>query len=176
MIRGRWVHIKCAGFTLAELLAGLSIATLLVALALPEWVGWLAEQRVQAASSRLLAGLASARGDAIRGGVAVRLCATEGGGCVARREWSGGWLSQRGGDGGWQNRRDYGPAPDGVRVEAAATALHEGVVFESRGFAVQSGGGFASGSWVVCAKGARSRTVTLAPSGRARLSTGALCS
>jgi len=176
MTHGRLVRGASAGFTLAELLAGMSIATLLLALALPQWASWLAEQRVVAASNRLLSGLALARGEAIHGGVPVRFCAAAPGGCGTRREWSGGWRSQRSGDADWQDLRDSGPAPDGVRVEVAATVLQEGVVFESRGFAVQSGGGFASGSWLVCARGARQRTVTLAPSGRARLSTGALCS
>ncbi len=176
MVNGRRVKIRCAGFTLAELLAGLSIATLLLALALPEWAGWLAEQRVQATSSRLLSGLASARGEAISRGTLVRLCAAAAGDCAAQREWSRGWLSQQGSGTAWQTRRAYGPAPDGVRVEALASALQDGVMFESRGFAVQAGGGFASGSWMVCARGARSRTITLAPSGRARMSTGAVCS
>lgn len=177
MLHGSGVKGARTGFTLAELLAGLSIATLLLALALPQWSGWLAEQRVQAASSRLLAGLSGARDAAIGSGTRVRVCASGAGGvCSTQREWSGGWLSQHEGAGSWQTFRDYGPMPGGVRVEAIAASLQEGVVFESRGFAVQASGGFASGSWVVCARGARSRTVTLAPSGRARLSTGVLCS
>ncbi|MBU3694663.1 MAG: hypothetical protein FGM40_07540 [Rhodocyclaceae bacterium] len=63
----------------------------------------------------------------------------------------------------------------GIRVEVNATQLQDGVMFDARGFAVQAGGSFASGSWLVCAKGARAQTVTLAPSGRARISTGAVC-
>jgi len=176
MTHGRLVRGVSAGFTLAELLAGLSIATLLLAFALPQWVGWLAEQRVSAATQRLLSGLALARGEAIQKGVPVRFCAASPSGCDTQREWSAGWRSQRSHRFGWLTLRDSGPAPDGVRVEVAAAVLQQGVVFESRGFAVQSGGGFASGSWVVCARGARQRTVTLAPSGRARVSTGAACS
>ncbi len=176
MTHGRLVKEVSAGFTLAELLAGVSIATLLLALALPQWAAWLAEQRVLVASQQLLSGLASARGEAINGGVPVRFCAAVPGGCGSQREWTAGWRSQRSDAMGWQTVRDSGPAPDGVRVEVLASVLQQGVVFESRGFAVQDGGGFASGSWVVCARGARQRTVTLAPSGRARLSTGARCS
>lgn len=176
MTRGALNKGVSAGFTLAELLVGLSIATLLLMLALPQWTVWLAEQRVLAASNQLLSALALARGAAIDGGVPVRFCAAAPGGCSTQREWSGGWRSQSSRGAAWHTLRDSGPAPDGVRIEAAATALQEGVVFESRGFAVQAAGGFASGSWVVCARGARQRTVTLAPSGRARLSTGAVCS
>lgn len=176
MTRGRLVKGTSAGFTLAELLAGMSIATLMLALALPQWAAWLAEQRVLVASNRLLSGLALARGEAIHRGTPVRFCAASASGCSTQREWSGGWRSQRSREASWQTLRDSGPTPDGVRVEVAATVLQEGVVFESRGFATQAGGGFASGSWLVCARGARQRTVTLAPSGRARMSTGALCS
>ncbi|MFZ4498386.1 MAG: GspH/FimT family pseudopilin [Burkholderiales bacterium] len=165
------------GFTLTELLAGLSIATLLLALALPRWQGWLAEQRVEAASSRLLSGLAQARAAAIRSGAPVRLCAASAeGSCSTQRQWGFGWLSQRNGSGSWQTVHRHARPPAGVRVEALATGLQEGVLFESRGFAVRQSGGFASGSWVICAEGARARNITLAPSGRARLSTGASCS
>ena len=81
------------GFTLTELLAGLSIATLLLALALPRWQGWLAEQRVETASSRLLSGLAQARAAAIRSGAPVRLCAASAeGSCSTQRQWGFGWL------------------------------------------------------------------------------------
>lgn len=176
MTHGTLIKGVSAGFTLAELLAGVSIATLLLMLALPRWGVWLAEQRVLVASNQLLSSLALARGTAIDIGVPVRFCAAAPDGCGTQREWSGGWRSQSNRDASWHTLRDSGPAPDGVRVEATATVLQEGVVFESRGFAVQAGGGFASGSWVVCARGARQRTITLAPSGRARLSTGAVCS
>lgn len=165
-----------AGFTLIELLAGLSIATLLLALALPQWASWLAEQRVSVVAGRLLSGLARARVEAIQRGLPVRLCAAAQNDCATRSEWSSGWHSQSGHAQGWQTLRVSEPPPNGVRVEVMATVLQPGVVFESRGFAMQAAGGFASGSWVVCARGARQRTITLAPSGRARLSTGAPCS
>lgn len=165
------------GFTLAELLAGLSIAMLVLGLALPRWQGWLAEQRVEAASSRLLAGIAQARASAIRSGATVRLCAASAqGSCSTQREWGFGWLSQPSGSAGGPALYRHARPPAGVRVEALATALQEGVLFEGRGFAMRASGGFASGSWLVCATGARARTITLAPSGRARLSTGAPCS
>lgn len=164
------------GFTLPELLVAVSIAMLLTALALPVWRGWMAEQRVQSAGSRLLAGLTAARRSAIDGSLMVKVCArTVAGGCGVRREWSDGWLSQHEAQGGWRTLRDSGPIPAGVRVEANSSALQEGVTFEARGFPVQASGGFASGSWLICARGARQRTVTLAPSGRARLSIGATC-
>jgi len=162
----------------AELLAGLSIATLLLVLALPAWSTWLAEQRVRAAGSRLLAALAAVRAAAVGSGVAVRLCpVATGGGCASQRDWSRGWLGQSGGTQGWRSILESGPLSGSVRVEVNATMLEPGVAFDTRGFAVQAagGGGFASGSWLVCATGARSRTVTLAPSGRARISTGGVC-
>jgi Tfp pilus assembly protein FimT len=167
------------GLTVAELLVGLSIATLPLMLALPAWGTWLAEQRVRAVESRLLAALAAARAAAVGSGVAARLCAmATGGGCVSKRDWSQGWLGQSGGAQGWRSILESGALGGGVRVEVNATMLEPGVAVDTRGFALQTagGGGFASGSLLVCATGARSRTVTLAPSGRARISTGATCS
>jgi Tfp pilus assembly protein FimT len=167
------------GLTVAYLLFGLSIATLPLMLALPAWGTWLAEQRVRAVESRLLAALAAARAAAVGSGVAARLCAmATGGGCVSKRDWSQGWLGQSGGAQGWRSILESGALGGGVRVEVNATMLEPGVAVDTRGFALQTagGGGFASGSLLVCATGARSRTVTLAPSGRARISTGATCS
>lgn len=167
-----------SGFTLTELLAGLSIATLVLALALPVWKGWLAEQRARNVGSRLLAGLVAARTAAVSNGAPVRVCPVSvSGGCATQRDWSGGWLALQSSLSGWRTLLDSGLRAGGVRVEVNATALEPGVAFDTRGFAVQTGGGgFASGSWVVCASGARTRTVTLAPSGRARISTGSICS
>lgn len=168
------------GFTLAELLVGLSIATLLAGLALPSWTNWLAERRVQAASSRLLLALAASRRTAIGAGARVRLCAVDGATsaarCNTRRDWAGGWMSLLENAGAWSILQGYGPVTDGVRVEVGAAQLQDGVVFDTRGFATQHAGGFAAGTWLICAPGARGQTLTLAPSGRVRLSPGAPCS
>jgi Tfp pilus assembly protein FimT len=168
-----------AGFTLAELVVGLSIATLLAALALPVWSTWLAEQRVQTVGSRLLAALQSARGAAIAGSSSVHICpAMTGAGandCASLRDWSGGWLNLREEGSAWRPLRRSGRLPEGVRVDVNSGGLQDGVWFDASGFPSQGGGGFASGSWVVCAAGARAQIVTLASSGRVRISTGAAC-
>jgi len=169
-----------SGFTLTELLVGLSIATLLTGLVLPAWTTWLAEQRVRTTGGRLLLAMAAARRAAIGVGTRVRLCAVDATAsataCGARRDWAVGWLSLLDEAGAWRAWRESGPLALGVRVEVNATPLQDGVVFDARGFAMQTGGGFAAGSWLICAKGARGQTVTLAPSGRARISTGEVCS
>jgi len=168
------------GFTLAELLVGLSIAMLLAGLALPSWTSWLAEKRVQAAGSRLFLALAASRRTAMGAGARVRLCAVDGTAsadrCSTRRDWAGGWVSLLEAAGSWSRLQGSGPLTDGVRVEVGAVQLQDGVVFDARGFATQSAGGFAAGTWLICARGARGQTLTLAPSGRVRISLGASCS
>lgn len=172
-------HPCASGFTLTELLVGLSIATLLTGLALPAWTIWLAEQRVQIAGSRLVQALVASRRAAIATGASVRLCAVAVDSaavntCATQRDWARGWLSLLVRAGVWQPLRESGPL-DGVRVEVNAAQLQEGVIFDARGFATQVTGGFAAGSWMICARGARVQVVTLAPSGRTRISTGATC-
>lgn len=168
------------GFTLAELLVGLSIAMLMAGLALPSWTSWLAERRVQAAGSRLFLALATSRRTAMGTGARVRLCAVDGtvsmDRCNTRRDWTGGWVSLLETAGAWSRLQGSGPLTNGIRLEVGALQLQDGVVFDNRGFATQNAGGFAAGTWLICARGARGQTLTLAPSGRARISVGASCS
>ncbi|NBN93362.1 MAG: type IV fimbrial biogenesis protein FimT, partial [Betaproteobacteria bacterium] len=67
-----------------------------MALALPDWSGWLAERRVLVAAERLRGELTAARRLALAGGQVVRLCPTiDRMACETQRDWSAGWLSQK---------------------------------------------------------------------------------
>lgn len=166
-----------AGHTLVELLASLSIASIVVALALPDWSGWLAERRVLVAAERLRGELTAARRLALAGGQVVRLCPTiDRMACETQRDWSAGWLSQKQSASGWQTLQVASSLPSRVRIETNTSNLSAGLQFNERGFAILASGGFASGSWSVCATGAQGRTITLAASGRLRSSVGGACS
>ncbi len=94
------------GFTLLELLCVLSIAVVLLGLALPAVRRPLANASVRAAASQTLAGLALARRTALASGKAVTLCLTaDMARCdLAGREWMM-FLNQ---EGGALNRREAG--------------------------------------------------------------------
>lgn len=94
------------GFTLLELLCVLSIAAVLLALALPAVRRPLATAAVRAAASQTLAGLALARRTALASGKAVTLCLTAD---LARCDLTGReWMLFLNQEGGALDRREAG--------------------------------------------------------------------
>jgi len=150
-----------AGHTLVELLASLSIASIVVALALPDWSGWLAERRVLVAAERLRGELTAARRLALAGGQVVRLCPTiDRMACETQRDWSAGWLSQKQSASGWQTLQVASSLPSRVRIETNTSNLSAGLQFNERGFAILASGGLpAAAGWCapLALKAARSR-------------------
>lgn len=94
------VVVRCAGVTLIELLVTLSIAAILMAIAVPSLQDWLRRNRVDSASSDLMAALNYARSEAIRRGVSVSVCkSTNGMDCNTescaedpKNCWERGWI------------------------------------------------------------------------------------
>ena len=77
---------KKNGFTLVELLIGLVILSILVAVAAPSFSTAMAQQRLRQASSELRSTVAIARSEAVKRNAQVRLLPRTGG-------WSNGWCS-----------------------------------------------------------------------------------
>lgn len=73
------------GLTLLELLVALSIAAVLLAVAVPGFGSWLAQNRLQTATFDLLTDLNMARSEAVKRGVRVGLWNRDG-------SWSSGWV------------------------------------------------------------------------------------
>ena len=78
---------RAAGFTLVELLIGLVILSILVAIAAPSFSTALAQQRLRQASNELRSTVAVARSEAVKRNAEVELRARSGG-------WSTGWCVQ----------------------------------------------------------------------------------
>lgn len=113
--------MRTRGFTLLEILCVLSIAAVLVALAVPSWRRPLAAASVRTAASQALSGLALARRTALATGRPATLCLTTD---LARCDLSGRqWMLFSNEDGGSLGRREPGetllrrwPLPSDVQV------------------------------------------------------------
>lgn len=79
------------GFTLLELMVTVSIAAILLALALPSFQSSMRSNRVATATNELLASLALARSEAVRNTRGAGLC-TSADGASCGGGWNSGWL------------------------------------------------------------------------------------
>jgi type IV fimbrial biogenesis protein FimT len=84
--------MQTRGFTLTELLAALSVAAVLLGLALPAFQNLLAAQHGAAALNQLLGAVASARAEAILKRRTVTMCPADGNRCLGRKQWHQGAL------------------------------------------------------------------------------------
>ncbi len=79
--------------TLVEVMIVISIAAILLGLAVPSFTAYARSQRVRTASNLLSSSLAEARLRAMNAGTTVVLCASNNGTtCMAGNNWSVGWL------------------------------------------------------------------------------------
>ncbi|MFC4307619.1 GspH/FimT family pseudopilin [Steroidobacter flavus] len=85
------------GFTLIELLVTLSIAAILLAIAVPSYSGSRLNSQLRASSNDLIGSINLARSEAIKGGTSVTLCASSDG-LTCSGGWGNGWVVLRGAD------------------------------------------------------------------------------
>ncbi|HET6397440.1 MAG TPA: GspH/FimT family pseudopilin [Pseudoxanthomonas sp.] len=85
-----------AGVTLIELLVTLVVLAVLLGMALPSFQGSMRSNRVATATNEILASLALARTEAIKGLGPAGVCpSSDGVSCASNTDWSGGWLVWR---------------------------------------------------------------------------------
>jgi len=159
------------GVTLIELLVTLSIAVILMTIAVPGFQDFFRRNRVEGAASNLVAALNYARSEAIRRGVRVTVCGSSNPqaatpDCVANA-WSAGWIVFVDGvdPRGARNNGD-----EVLRIQAlsdlsitAGGNIAKAVTFLASG----RPHGVANDTFVVCAGGVR-RHVILNAAGRVR--------
>ncbi|MDR2450446.1 MAG: GspH/FimT family pseudopilin [Candidatus Accumulibacter sp.] len=64
---------RARGVTLVEVLIGLLIVSILIAMAVPGFMGWIRNQRIRAAAESILNGLQTARAEALRANTIVEI-------------------------------------------------------------------------------------------------------
>jgi type IV fimbrial biogenesis protein FimT len=94
----RWqkeCHMKASarGFTLIELLVTISIAVILLTIAVPSFNEFLVRNRVSGVTNELMTALNLARSEAVRRGQPVSVCKSSNGTtCATSGEWDSGWI------------------------------------------------------------------------------------
>lgn len=124
---------QVGGFTLLELMVTVTIAAILLAVALPSFQGSIRSNRVATTTNEALASFALARSEAIRNTRGAGVCASaDGATCAA--DWNSGWLVWS--DANGNSAVDAGEAivrysqgKDSVNMVATAAT----VTFDSRG-------------------------------------------
>ena len=169
------IPVPSSGWTLVELLIGLSLAAMLVALALPFYGGWIADYQVRNHAELLAGTMNIARAEAIKRGRRVNLCkSADRRNCATAGGWEAGYVvyvdADRDGD------IDAGEAA--LRVQEAATQgitirgnrpVADYVSYTSLGSARLLNGALQMGTFTVCKSGRPAIDVVLANSGRARI-------
>lgn len=80
------------GFTLLELMITIAIAAILLAIAIPSFQSTIARSQLTTKTNDFLAGLASARTEAIKNNTRAVMCASANGVACNGAAWTGGWL------------------------------------------------------------------------------------
>jgi type IV fimbrial biogenesis protein FimT len=167
-----------SGFTLIEMLVTLSVAGVLIAIALPSIATFLQSNRLSAATNDLLADFNYARSEVLKrnvNGANVALnagvCKSDNGtSCTNTGTWGSGWIVFVDNDasGGWTGGDVMLRAHEGLPTGTAVAASADVVLYNNRG--LLSGG---VGSYTLCNGNLRqSRIINIGPSGRPSMTRG----
>ncbi|MEW5769539.1 MAG: GspH/FimT family pseudopilin [Pseudomonadota bacterium] len=166
------------GFTLIELLVTISIAVILMTLAVPSFMDFVRNNRLTAQTNDLVLAFAYARSEAVKRGVRVTVCSRSSDtACAASTTWDGGWLvfvdnngngtcDSCSGGGGDLVLQAHGGLDGGNTLRANGAFDH--ATFNSNGFS----SGFAATLTLCDSRGAdEARAVILSNQGRTRQGT-----
>jgi type IV fimbrial biogenesis protein FimT len=171
------VTARCAGFgfTLVELMIGITLVGLLLLLGMPGYRSWISAYELRSTAEQLAHSLMLARTEAIRRGHRVNLCKSrDRQSCDDAGGWDSGWIVFADADRDGQVGGDDGP----LRIEVVAAAditiranrpLDDYVSYTSLGHARLLSGALQMGTFVVCRPGQNAFHVVLANSGRVRI-------
>lgn len=149
---------------MVELMVTISIATILLAIAVPNYQRFMEQGRISSAASNLIGALNFARSEAIRRGVAVSLRNTSG-----SKQWESGWTMFVDNDGdGVQDAGDdtlrIGATLAGGLTLRSTTSYADAIIYRPNGRSTQNG------HFAACQDNAltNARTVIVNATGRIR--------
>ncbi|QOJ22347.1 MAG: type II transport protein GspH [Gammaproteobacteria bacterium] len=163
------------GLTLIELLVTMSIASILLSLAVPSYRTFVQDNLLMMQSNNFYSALALAKSEAIRRSSSITLCpSTNGTGCTGGVIWSNGWLV-------FSDINNNGVVEAGEEILQVGTAFTGGntfagtkprVIFTANGFSMGS-----NDTFTLCdSRGASySKAIILNMQGRFRTETGRAC-
>lgn len=165
------------GFTVIELMITLTLAMILLSLAIPAFSRMTAQNHLATTANDFVSAFALARESAITKGRAVALCAGDASGCFDTVDWSHGWLAFTDPNkNGVLDTSEHVVFTGIVRrddvVVQGNTPVEKPIIFSPLGFASQPGGAFTAGTLRVCVPadiGENARDLVLAKSGRLRV-------
>jgi len=161
------------GLTLLELLVALALGGILLAIGVPGWGAWMAEQALADRADALLHSLDRARSEALKRGGRVNVCPNASSGCPGpAAAWDGGWSVTPDAASGIEasSISRERAAPAGVTIRGNRPVA-DYVSYTSLGHARRIDGALQMGTFTVCKSGHKARKVILANSGRARIET-----
>jgi type IV fimbrial biogenesis protein FimT len=170
-------HIQ-KGFTLIELFIALSVAAILLTLAMPSFSTLTMNKRITTQTNDFIVSLALARAEALKRVRRVTVCpSANGSSCAGSADWEQGWIV-------FANLDDDATVDSGEVILQAHSALDGGntlrgsanvasyISFLSSGSARLIGGAFQSGTLVLCDErgaGDHARAINLSVTGRSRV-------
>jgi type IV fimbrial biogenesis protein FimT len=154
-----------AGFTLLELMVGVTIIAILLAMAVPSFTDAGLPSQLRSVANDLVAASQLARSEAIKRNTAMTLCVSPDGATCGSGNWNQGWILLA--TGNPQPLHRELPAPNGYRVTPAGGAI--ALTFQATGIDATSE------TFTICRKtpkvGSQERVVTISAVGRASVQT-----
>lgn len=167
--------MRQSGFSLLEIMITLSVASILIFVAIPGMNDMVKDNRRAGNINQLVSSMHLARSEAIkRGGTTISLCPSADGAACADADWDGGWILFINNDGddppvvdAGEEVLSYTQTSGGTTSLASTGTLSRGITFSSNGLAAQSGNlvycddrGEANAKKVTLSRAGRVKTLT----------------
>lgn len=171
--RGRPLN-NSLGFSLVELMATLSVVTILLTLGAPSLQTMIENNRIATQTNELLAAIHLARSESVKTGRRVVLCkSSDLASCAASGGYEQGWVvfvdadNDAAVDAGERILRVHGPL-SGNHSVTGATDVASYIAFSSDGFARRTNGALQSGTLTLdlCSNRSEKNSIVIKPTGR----------